>query len=473
MPSSCKVFPEITTLLVENRLPTVSEGFYGTSKQHTKKLEAHSSEFCEADLVDQNMSIADLCSARLKAEDQRLNSDCVNGSYVVQEGSKSMKQATVDTEKNLCTSKHSEVNSQRNVGSREVGLVPVIDSPDVAVTKNGDCILNKRLIREESNRDTIPMNEKKSTISGYEDTIQLRNGFNIISDSSRCMVANRDTVLTESNATNQSQKEHLQFFGDTCGDYFDTVRQHAKLPSWDRPFKCNVCSITFKKEAHLKSHQSVHSDERPFGCGFCSKRFKRSDTLGIHERSHTGLKCHTCEICGKSYVSKFVLRRHKAIHSNERPFACDLCERKFRIKYDLTVHRRRHFDDKPFSCKECGKKFTNSAHVATHMLIHKNQRSFVCSECGKSFLRKEHMARHLSSVHIGERNYSCDVCKKRFKRPEVLRAHSLTHSRREEFICGQCGKSYSTKWNLKAHSVRHKSVKKLQEKAKVSDGGDS
>lgn len=62
-------------------------------------------------------------------------------------------------------------------------------------------------------------------------------------------------------------------------------KSNIKIP---RPFSCNICSLKFGRQEHVKRHQqSVHSGEKPYQCGVCQKRFARRDNLTQHMLSHT------------------------------------------------------------------------------------------------------------------------------------------------------------------------------------------
>ena len=527
MPKIYKIFPEVTTVLIRNEPAKVNRECDRNFTGGNENLEAHSSKLDELYLgckqlkgvaksqngtsnileklkfksdnlsladgfienehvpLDQSTSKSDLSLTKMDVKDHYLNSDVVSQLRVAEDGSMLNVNGTSAVKIGAVERQKSEMRSQGNSTLSEENSAISLNGLNRTVSNKEDDILNDYAGKKEvcvdakTSKSTkkdhfeIFVLAKKGVIPGHEEMTQLKNDFAVAPGSLDHMVIKVSFDETRPDNNNHSQKQKFYFHCQICNKTFDDLQGHIKLHSGDKPFRCSVCGISFKKERHLLVHQSVHKDERPFTCNTCGKGFKRPDTLAKHQQTHVGLKCYLCNVCGKSYVSKFVLKRHQVVHSNERPFACDLCDRKFRIKYDLTVHKRRHIDDKPFSCKECGKKFTNAAHVATHMLIHKNERSFVCSVCSKSFLRKEHLVRHFTNVHVGERNFACHVCKKRFKRPEVLKAHLLTHSKREEFVCKQCGKSYTTKWNLKAHTIRHKNKEKLQKKDKVCSEEDA
>lgn len=51
--------------------------------------------------------------------------------------------------------------------------------------------------------------------------------------------------------------------------------------------RCATCQMNFNRLEHLKRHErSRHSDERPFACDFCGRTFKRQDNFATHLRIH-------------------------------------------------------------------------------------------------------------------------------------------------------------------------------------------
>ncbi|KAI1800868.1 hypothetical protein F4811DRAFT_564400 [Daldinia bambusicola] len=50
----------------------------------------------------------------------------------------------------------------------------------------------------------------------------------------------------------------------------------------DRPFKCDICPISFNRNHDLKRHRRIHDAIKPFPCTFCEKSFSRKDALKRH-----------------------------------------------------------------------------------------------------------------------------------------------------------------------------------------------
>ena len=50
-----------------------------------------------------------------------------------------------------------------------------------------------------------------------------------------------------------------------------------------KPFKCNICDVSFKQKGHLKGHlESVHEGKKPFKCNICEVSFARKEQLNKH-----------------------------------------------------------------------------------------------------------------------------------------------------------------------------------------------
>nr|CAD7261764.1 unnamed protein product [Timema shepardi] len=84
----------------------------------------------------------------------------------------------------------------------------------------------------------------------------------------------------------------------------------------DRPYKCNVCSSSFKKKQYLKVHSIIHTGERPFQCPHCDKSFRQKTHLNNHVSIHTGIKPFKCRLCELSFRQKQHLKKHESSSHN-------------------------------------------------------------------------------------------------------------------------------------------------------------
>ena len=72
----------------------------------------------------------------------------------------------------------------------------------------------------------------------------------------------------------------------------------------------------------MRHQRTVHSEERPYQCEMCEKSFKRNDGLLGHVRVvHMGKKySYRCKYCSQKFPQQSILNQHiKAIHLNELP----------------------------------------------------------------------------------------------------------------------------------------------------------
>lgn len=68
----------------------------------------------------------------------------------------------------------------------------------------------------------------------------------------------------------------------------------------DRPYKCSLCDLRFKKLPLLNRHVKTHSHIKRYVCRFCSHAFKRSDNLLAHMRtSCKGIKESDAKFAGQ------------------------------------------------------------------------------------------------------------------------------------------------------------------------------
>jgi len=66
-----------------------------------------------------------------------------------------------------------------------------------------------------------------------------------------------------------------------------TISISSDSPSpQQKPFSCDLCSLSFNRQHDLKRHRETHTGEKPFLCnGGCGKTFTRKDALKRHQVS--------------------------------------------------------------------------------------------------------------------------------------------------------------------------------------------
>lgn len=173
----------------------------------------------------------------------------------------------------------------------------------------------------------------------------------------------------------------------------------------DQIFVCNDCGAEIQGVLELKKHmKKVHPEARPFRCQICGRTFKKQSQLEEHEN---------------------------AIHfTTSLDFQCDQCKRNFKTKKLLRSHMRSHSDLRPHKCSECASAFKMRQELKRHFLRkHTAEDPEKCSTCQMTFKRRKEMMNHQATAH-GIALLECELCEKTFLTQRYLQKHLETHSSR-------------------------------------------
>ncbi|XP_011861996.1 PREDICTED: zinc finger protein 624-like [Vollenhovia emeryi] len=79
-------------------------------------------------------------------------------------------------------------------------------------------------------------------------------------------------------------------------------------------FVCEHCGKCFSYKQNLIVHIATHLpvEARKYQCNICEKKFLRSSHLAIHKRIHSGIRPFKCDVCSLSFTQKGDMKRHRA-----------------------------------------------------------------------------------------------------------------------------------------------------------------
>lgn len=256
-------------------------------------------------------------------------------------------------------------------------------------------------------------------------------------------------------------------------------------------FICDICSMTFKWKAVLKSHMHrihikqtvqctgkclVKGCRRYFKsqkmyerhiranelvtCDICQKQIRGKHHMLSHLKKHLArpTEKYLCTICDEEFINEFCLESHMNVHSLINEFKCmyDGCKRVFRFKRKLDDHIEVHeklLNDplaRALYCKTCDKMMPTKQLFERHKCL-----KFICYYCGREFKRMSLLKEHLNT-HTGEKPYKCNVCEKTFPRYFSLKRHELIHSGKKPYLCQEvsCGQAFNQSSELHRHRFR-------------------
>lgn len=123
-----------------------------------------------------------------------------------------------------------------------------------------------------------------------------------------------------------------------------------------RPIECPECGRQFKHVMTLKSHvRAAHNRPdpnrpaqiyvpvvlKPYKCDMCSMTFKTASLRYKHQRTHTGERPYTCEFCGRNFAQHGALQNHRNLHTGEAPHKCRHCAESFRSGATRRQHEKK------------------------------------------------------------------------------------------------------------------------------------
>lgn len=138
-----------------------------------------------------------------------------------------------------------------------------------------------------------------------------------------------------------------------------------------KPFFCRACITGFDYRGDLIQHKRQHREckspprEKKFLCAHCGKYFERKDSLRQHTRVHTKERPYECGSCGRTFVNKGTLKDHMNSHLGLKPYVCPVleCGKAFRLACTLKQHKMNCHEPPTFQCSFCAKMFSDKKHM--------------------------------------------------------------------------------------------------------------
>ena len=149
------------------------------------------------------------------------------------------------------------------------------------------------------------------------------------------------------------------------------LHRHLLIHTGEKPFKCELCEIGFRQDAHLKKHNSFYHSDLPIEPKI-EKSITHVDKINRQQLQYQNYLKNQKNTTDVQETLVDPIAKARAIFDNSiltiapKPKQCAVCGKKFRTPSKLKRHFLSHTGEKPFSCEFCPKKVTQSGHLKYH-----------------------------------------------------------------------------------------------------------
>ena len=165
-------------------------------------------------------------------------------------------------------------------------------------------------------------------------------------------------------------------------DECDKTKQdtHEIQHTGEKIYKCDKCSYSGKRKAHLKVHYKMHTAGKLYSCDLCSFVSVKASAVTVHKRAHTNEKTHKCKFCAfGSWYYKTVANHIRNMHNGGEPYKCELCSYSTLHLWEFKKHIKQHKDKKPYKCDVCHYIATCPAILERHRVKHTGEKPYTCN----------------------------------------------------------------------------------------------